>query len=153
MVQSVYKLCTQMYIYMNMNTIIICNYVHTTELNWMYDTPSNEIICWHFSLECCSCFPLSPFPSLCLPQSPPTSLPPPSPSLSLLPLSPSPSLSLPPLYHQLELWSTVSAILHCSLWNVHSCRHLQLIDKCLLYLQRTTSDRVAGQCSVSYKVR
>jgi hypothetical protein len=46
---------------------------------------------------------------------------------------------------QIELWSSVGAILQGSLWNVHSCRHLHLIEKCLHSLQRTSSVKVAGQ--------
>lgn len=45
---------------------------------------------------------------------------------------------------QLEIWSTLGAILHRSLSNIHMCRQLHLIHHCLDYLRKTTSDKVAS---------
>ena len=50
---------------------------------------------------------------------------------------------------QLEIWSTLGAILHRSLSNIHMCRQLHLIHHCLDYLRKTTSDKVASECSVN----
>ena len=50
---------------------------------------------------------------------------------------------------QLEIWSTLGAILHRSLSNIHMCRQLHLIHHCLDYLRKTTSDKVASKCSVN----
>jgi hypothetical protein len=49
---------------------------------------------------------------------------------------------------QLEIWSTLGAILHRSLSNIHMCRQLHLIQHCLEYLRKTTSDKVASEYNI-----
>lgn len=59
------------------------------------------------------------------------------------------SLPTPLRLPQLEIWSTLGAILHRSLSNIHMCRQLHLIQHCLEYLRKTTSDKVAGEYPVN----